>query len=188
MPRGRPQKNFGLKNFGLIFRSLDLGPLGTVWEVSGETPGSVWNVFWDFFRTFWRLFRGPRPEALGDTCETFSAFRAWRARETPVRGGLVLKTLGLPAVLPRGIPQERKGHINLRKIPGTPAGCPWDTRRDKQGSTGRCPGDFLLFTIEKRTEKGIFAGTPAGCPRDTRPSRRFSENLCDFFLCAFSAP
>ena len=23
--------------------------------------------------------------------------------------------------------QERKGHINLRKIPGTPAGCPWDT-------------------------------------------------------------
>ena len=44
--------------------------------------------------------------------------------------------------------QERKGHINLREIPGTPAGCPWDTRRDKQGSTGRCPRDFLLFTIE----------------------------------------
>ena len=83
--------------------------------------------------------------------------------------------------------QERKGHINLRKIPGTPAGCPWDTRRDKQGSTGRCPRDFLLFTIEKRTEKGNFAGTPAGCPRDTRPSRGFSEILCDFFLCAFSA-
>ena len=84
--------------------------------------------------------------------------------------------------------QERKRHINLRKIPGTPAGCPWDTRRDKQGSTGRCPRDFLLFTIEKGTEKGIFAGTPAGCPRDTRPSRGFSEILCDFFLCAFSAP
>ena len=84
--------------------------------------------------------------------------------------------------------QERKGHINLRKIPGTPSGCPWDIRRDKQGSTGRCPRDFLLFTIEKRTEKGIFAGTPAGCPRDTRPSRGFSEILCDFFLCAFSAP
>ena len=87
------------------------------------------------------------------------------------------------------IGQERKGHINLRKIPGTPAGCPWDTRRDKQGSTGRCPRDFLLFfAIEKQTEKGTFAGTPAGCPRDTRPSRRFSETLCDFFLCAFSAP
>ena len=25
MPRGRPRKNFGLKNFGLIFRSLGLG-------------------------------------------------------------------------------------------------------------------------------------------------------------------
>ena len=47
----------------------------------------------------------------------------------------------------------------LKKIPGTPVGCPWDTRRDKQGSTGRCPRDFLLFTIEKRTEKGV-PGTP----------------------------
>ena len=33
--------------------------------------------------------------------------------------------------------------------------------------------------------KTQFVGTPAGCPRDTRPSRGFSENLCDFFLCAF---
>ena len=82
---------------------------------------------------------------------------------------------------------KKRAH-KLKKIPGTPAGCPWDTRRDKQGSTGWCPGDFVLFTIEKRTEKGIFAGTPAGCPRDTRPSRRSSENVCDFFLCAFSAP
>ena len=68
------------------------------------------------------------------------------------------------------------GRVSL----GHPAG--------KQGSTGRCPRDFLLFTIEKRTGKGIFAGTPAGCPRDTRPSRRFSETLCDFLLGAFSAP
>ena len=84
--------------------------------------------------------------------------------------------------------QERKRHINLRKLLGTPAGCPRDTRRDKQGSTGRCPRNFLLFTVEKLTEKGNFAGTPAGCPRDTRPSRGLSENLCDFFLCTFSAP
>ena len=82
---------------------------------------------------------------------------------------------------------KKRAH-KLKKIPGTPAGCSWDTPRDKQGSTGQCPGDFLLFTVEKRTEKGIFAGTPAGCPRDTRPSRRFPENLCAFFLCAFSAP
>ena len=62
--------------------------------------------------------------------------------------------------------QERKGHTNLRKILGTLAGCPWDARRDKQGSTGR-PRHFLRLTLEKWTEKGIFAGTQAGCPRDT---------------------
>ena len=56
------------------------------------------------------------------------------------------------------------------------------------GSTGQCPGEFLLITIEKRTEKAIFPGTPAGKTRDTRPPRRASENLYDFFLCAFSAP
>ena len=26
---------------------------------------------------------------------------------------------------------------------------PWDTRRDKQGSTGRCPRDFPLFRIDR---------------------------------------
>ena len=41
--------------------------------------------------------------------------------------------------------QERERHINLGKILGTPAGCPRDTRRNKQGSTGRCPRDFLLL-------------------------------------------
>ena len=36
--------------------------------------------------------------------------------------------------------QERKRrHMNLRKIVGAPAGCPWNTRWDKQGSTGRSP-------------------------------------------------
>ena len=54
--------------------------------------------------------------------------------------------------------RERKGHKNLRKmIPRTPAGCPWDTQRDKQGSTGRCPGDFLLFALEKTDRKGHFS-------------------------------
>ena len=84
--------------------------------------------------------------------------------------------------------QERTRHINLRKIPGTLARCPWDTRRNTQGSTGRCP-DFLLANVEKRTEKGIFAGTPAGCPRNAPPSSPggFSEILCDFFflMCLF---
>ena len=57
-------------------------------------------------------------------------------------------------------------------ILGTPAGCPWDTRRDKhvQGSTGRCPRDFLLFTVEKVTEKGyvIFAYVPFPLPRGAK--------------------
>ena len=79
--------------------------------------------------------------------------------------------------------RERERHINLRNILGTP-----DTRRDKQGSTGRCPRDVVLSNIEKLTEKGNFAGTPARCPRDARPSRGFSEIYVFFFLCAFSAP
>ena len=45
----------------------------------------------------------------------------------------------------------------LRKNLATLAGCPWNTRRDKPGSTGRCPRDFLFFTIEK-----LFAGTLSG--------------------------
>ena len=64
----------------------------------------------------------------------------------------------------------------LKKMLGTPAGCPWDTRWDKQRSTGQCPRDFLVLATE------------GGCPRDTSPSRGFSEIWCDFFLCAFSAP
>ena len=48
-------------------------------------------------------------------------------------------------------------HINLR-IPRTPARCPWDSWRDRQGSAGH----FQLFTAEKLTEEGTFAGTPAG--------------------------
>ena len=39
--------------------------------------------------TFWRLSGLPGPEAPGDVFETFSAFRARRARESSVRGGLV---------------------------------------------------------------------------------------------------
>ena len=47
---------------------------------------------------------------------------------------------------------------------------------------------FPLGALEKKlTEKGIFAGTPDRCPGDTRPSRVFSDSLCEFFLCAFSA-
>ena len=49
---------------------------------------------------------------------------------------------------------KRKAH-KLKILLGTPVGCPWDTRRDKQGPTGRCPRDFLLFSIEKLAEKHL---------------------------------
>ena len=39
----------------------------------------------DFFETFSRLSGGPRPEAPGDVFQTFSGFRARRARETPCK-------------------------------------------------------------------------------------------------------
>ena len=39
------------------------------------------------------------------------------------------------------------------------AGCPWDTRQDKQESTGQCPRHSLLFTLEI-WQKIAFAGTP----------------------------
>ena len=40
----------------------------------------------DFFQTFFRLSGALGPEAPGDFFQTFSGFRAWRARETPVNG------------------------------------------------------------------------------------------------------
>ena len=65
--------------------------------------------------------------------------------------------------------QERPRKINIRNIPGT------RHPGDEQGSTGRCPRDLVLLTLEKLTEKGTFAGTPAGCSRKTRPSRGFPK-------------
>ena len=73
--------------------------------------------------------------------------------------------------------QERKRHINLRKSLGTPAGCPWDTRRTNKGLPAGVPG-ISWCLLYRKTD--IFAGTPAGCSRDTRRSRGWSEILCDF--------
>ena len=60
---------------------------------SGKSPESLRKVsgecFWTVPGTFWRLFGVPGPEAPGDIFETFLGFRARRARETSVRGGLV---------------------------------------------------------------------------------------------------
>ena len=95
---------------------------------------------------------------------------------------LPTESRGFAPQTPENDENERKRRIKLRKILGTPAGCPWDTRRDKQGSIGRCPMDFLLFTIEQLTERGPFAMTPAGCPRDTWLSKGF-QKFCVIISC-----
>ena len=80
---------------------------------------------------------------------------------------LTLRCLGL------GLPQSERtrditGMINLRQILAPPAGCVWDSRRDKQGSNSRFP----LVHSRNTTRK---AGTAAGCPRHPRPSRVFKK-------------
>ena len=78
----------------------------------------------------------------------------------------------------------QEGAHQLEKIPGTPAGYPWDPGGTNRDLPAGVPAISFFVAKEKRTEKGIFAG----CPRDTRPSRGFSEILCEFVLCACSAP
>ena len=81
--------------------------------------------------------------------------------------------------------RKEKRHINLRKIIRTPAGCPWDTRRDKQGSTGRCPRNFLLFAIEKLT---ILPGHRPGVPETPGRSGGFQKFYVIFSYVPFLLP
>ena len=53
---------------------------------------------------------------------------------------------------PGHIRQERKRRINLRKIPRTPAGRPWDTRRDNRGLPAGVPG-ISCYLLEKNGQK-----------------------------------
>ena len=102
----------------------------------------------------------------------------WRA-DAPLADAFVVVNLPRP-IAPKGWRQvrnqERTRHINLREQ-GHPA-----------GQTGVYRPVSQKFPVVYYRRTTIFAGTPAGCPRDTRTSRGFSENLCDFFLCAFFAP
>ena len=72
--------------------------------------------------------------------------------------------------------QERKGHINSRE-------------RDKQGSTGRCPRDFLLFVYHRKTDrKGHFSRDTSRVSLGHPAMQGAFRNLCDFCFCALSAP
>ena len=68
--------------------------------------------------------------------------------------------------------QERERYMNSRKILGNY----WDIRRDKQGSTGRCPRDFPVSCKEKLTKKGIFVGAL---------SRGLQKFYVIFLMCLF---
>ena len=46
----------------------------TVREVSGESPKSIWRVFLECSRTFWRLFGVPAPEARETFLRLFQHF------------------------------------------------------------------------------------------------------------------
>ena len=44
MPRGRPRKNFGLKNFGLMFRSLTWSSLCPIFWPFLRSPAQAWTI------------------------------------------------------------------------------------------------------------------------------------------------
>ena len=80
----------------------------------------------------------------------------------------------------------RKKHMSLRKITRTLAGCPCDTRRDKQGSTGWCPKKNLVVYFRKIDRQGHLSIYPGHRPVvPTRPSRGASEILCDLSYVPF---
>ena len=67
-------------------------------------------------------------------------------------------------VLQGSMNQRKKKGQQLKKLFGMPAGCRGTPRDDKQGSAGRCPKDFLLFTIEKLAERDMLLGDRPGFP------------------------
>ena len=87
-----------------------------------------------------------------------------------------------------GCESGKKRAHKLKKVAGTPAGCPSDTWQDKQGSTGRCPRESLLFSVQKLTEKGISARTPAWCPGTAGQPGGFQKSYVIFYYVPFLLP
>ena len=59
---------------------------------------------------------------------------------------------------------KKKAH-KLKKVLGTPAGCPWDTLAGQaRNPTGPCPRNFLSFTLETLKEEGICSRFAQGHP------------------------
>ena len=95
----------------------------------------------------------------------------------PVRMVPFVHLAFLPLALFEANVQQRKGHINSRKVPGTPAGCPRHSQRDRYGVYWLVSQGFPVDDCTKLTEKGIFVGTLAGCSRDTPPAKGLFRNF-----------
>ena len=66
-----------------------------------------------------------------------------KTKEKKDREALLAKALLPPSrIYPESRNSGKEKAHKLKKILRTPAECPGDTRRDKQGSTGRCPRNF----------------------------------------------
>ena len=90
--------------------------LEKVSKKSGESGKSLEKVPKDFFERLFPDSRGvPGPEAPGDFFQTFSGFRARRARETPVNGQRVPK-----AMLPLGALCFYQAHFGRTVLPKWP--------------------------------------------------------------------
>ena len=88
-----------------------------------------------------------------------------------------------------GSNQKREGHINLRKIAGTPAGCPRDTRRDKQGSTGRVSRGLPVVYYRKTDQKRAFLpGHRPGVPGTPGRPGGFQKSYVIFSYVPFLLP
>ena len=130
---------------------------GTVREVSGESPESVGRVFLECSGTFWRLFGVPGPEAPGDIFETLSAFRARRARETSVRGGLV--PLGMRAISEQ---TKRRGwfHSLVARIVRVELLAICHLALHAVASQARLRGNFNRYTKRPLQDSAIICSTP----------------------------
>ena len=75
---------------GCPFRNACFSRIRSVWRKSRKSLFGTFSGLLpdsrDFFQTFSRLSGAPWPGAPGDFFQTFSGFRARRARETPVNG------------------------------------------------------------------------------------------------------
>ena len=123
----------------------------------------IFGVFFVIFRYFSPIFRGWTGEGNFVIFPHFSGISAPGGFRGSVRGKTTRNLRPLENLRWSRCSGKKEAH-KLEKLLETPARCPWDTRRDKRGSTGRCPGDFLLFIIETWQKRAFLLGHRPGVP------------------------